>query len=209
MSQHNAEIIREFLAAFNREDYAACLDAIDPDVEWHPPPDLPNAAIANSRDALIATFQDWLGAWAGYRVVPEEIFEAGDDTVLVSAQESAHGKDSGVEVHSRRIVGLYHLRAGRIVRFKAYLDRAEALEAAGVREHADVGAYRRTSREVWEAMAPGWERWRAQLAEALTPLREWLVSALGPRPGETVLELGAGPARPGSKRRGSSVRKAG
>jgi SAM-dependent methyltransferase len=56
----------------------------------------------------------------------------------------------------------------------------------------DVGDYRRTSHEVWEVMAPGWERWRAQLAEALTPVREWLIGALGPRPGATVLELGAG-----------------
>ena len=56
----------------------------------------------------------------------------------------------------------------------------------------DVGDYRRTSHEVWEVMAPGWNRWRAQLAEALTPVREWLIGALGPRPGATVLELGAG-----------------
>jgi hypothetical protein len=34
----------------------------------------------------------------------------------------------------------------------------------------DVEDYRRTSPEVWEAMAPGWERWRAQLADALTPV---------------------------------------
>jgi SAM-dependent methyltransferase len=56
----------------------------------------------------------------------------------------------------------------------------------------DVEDYRRTSQEVWEAMAPGWQRWRAQLAEALTPVREWLIGELGPQPGETVLELGAG-----------------
>jgi len=55
-----------------------------------------------------------------------------------------------------------------------------------------VEDYRRTSQEVWEAMAPGWERWRAQLAEALTPVREWLIRELGPQHGETVLELGAG-----------------
>lgn len=52
--------------------------------------------------------------------------------------------------------------------------------------------YRRTSYEIWEGMAPGWERWRAQLEEALTPVREWLIGELASRPGETVLELGAG-----------------
>ena len=61
----------------------------------------------------------------------------------------------------------------------------------------DVGDYRRSSHEVWQAMAPGWERWRARLADALTPVREWLIGALGPRPGETVLELGAGTGETG------------
>lgn len=61
----------------------------------------------------------------------------------------------------------------------------------------DVEDYRRTSPQVWEAMAPGWERWRAQLAEALTPVREWLIGRIRPRPGETVLELGAGTGETG------------
>jgi SAM-dependent methyltransferase len=52
--------------------------------------------------------------------------------------------------------------------------------------------YRRISHQIWEAMAPGWERWRTQLTEALTPVREWLVSELAPQPGQTLLELGAG-----------------
>jgi SAM-dependent methyltransferase len=57
--------------------------------------------------------------------------------------------------------------------------------------------YRRTSFAVWETMAPGWERWRAQLEEALTPVRTWLLDALAPRPGDTVLELSAGPGDTG------------
>jgi ubiquinone/menaquinone biosynthesis C-methylase UbiE len=61
----------------------------------------------------------------------------------------------------------------------------------------DVEDYRRTSHEVWEAMAPGWERWRAQLADALTPVREWLIRQLRPEPGNTVLELGAGTGETG------------
>jgi SAM-dependent methyltransferase len=67
----------------------------------------------------------------------------------------------------------------------------------GYDRRVDVGDYRRNSHEVWGAMAPGWERWRAQLADALTPVREWLIGALGPQPGETVLELGAGTGETG------------
>ena len=57
--------------------------------------------------------------------------------------------------------------------------------------------YRRTSYESWEAMAPGWERRRAELEEALTPVRTWLITQLAPQPGDTVLELGAGPGDTG------------
>ena len=69
---------------------------------------------------------------------------------------------------------------------------------SAAREHAvELDAYRRISHEIWEAMAPGWARRRVQLAEALTPVREWLVSELAPQPADTLLELGAGPGDTG------------
>jgi ubiquinone/menaquinone biosynthesis C-methylase UbiE len=52
--------------------------------------------------------------------------------------------------------------------------------------------YRQASHDTWEAMAPGWERWRAQLEEDAAPLREWMIHALAPKEGDTVLELSAG-----------------
>ena len=110
MSRENVEIVRKFLDAFNNEDYAVCLDTIDPDVEWHPPPDIPNAAVALGRDALIANFRDWLGAWDDYRATLEEVREGTGGTVLVIALESGRGKDSGIEVQSRRITQVYGLR---------------------------------------------------------------------------------------------------
>ncbi len=70
----------------------------------------------------------------------------------------------------------------------------------GTREGLAIGAqqdYRRVSFQLWEAMAPGWERWRAQLADALAPVRDWLIRELAPRSGDTVLELGAGTGETG------------
>ena len=45
--------------------------------------------------------------------------------------------------------------------------------------------------EASEAMAPGWERRRGRIDGAVAPVREWLVRALAPAPGDTVLELAA------------------
>jgi SAM-dependent methyltransferase len=57
--------------------------------------------------------------------------------------------------------------------------------------------YGRFSLEVWDAIAPGWERWRAHLEEAMSPVRQRLVRELGPGLGDTVLELSAGPGATG------------
>jgi SAM-dependent methyltransferase len=57
--------------------------------------------------------------------------------------------------------------------------------------------YRRTSFETWQATAAGWQRWRARLAEDLSPVRMWLIRELAPQPGDTVLELCAGPGDTG------------
>jgi ubiquinone/menaquinone biosynthesis C-methylase UbiE len=51
---------------------------------------------------------------------------------------------------------------------------------------------RREIYEIAEAIAPGWERWRARIEEVTTPVREWMIEQLAPRPGDTVLELAAG-----------------
>jgi SAM-dependent methyltransferase len=56
----------------------------------------------------------------------------------------------------------------------------------------DLEEYRRASFETWEAMAPGWERWGAYINESTAPVREWMITQLAPRPGDTVLELSAG-----------------
>jgi ubiquinone/menaquinone biosynthesis C-methylase UbiE len=51
---------------------------------------------------------------------------------------------------------------------------------------------RREIYEIAEAIAPGWERWRARIEETTTPVRKWMIEQLAPQPGHTVLELAAG-----------------
>ncbi len=46
--------------------------------------------------------------------------------------------------------------------------------------------------EIAEAIAPGWERRRPLIEQVMTPVREWMLHELAPRPGDTVLELAAG-----------------
>ena len=45
---------------------------------------------------------------------------------------------------------------------------------------------------VAEAIAPGWERQREAIERSVASLRTWMVRALAPTPGQTLLELAAG-----------------
>ena len=52
--------------------------------------------------------------------------------------------------------------------------------------------YRKASHRIWEEMAAGWEDHRRRVWDASHPVGEWMVDALDPQPGETLLELAAG-----------------
>ena len=56
----------------------------------------------------------------------------------------------------------------------------------------DLDDYRRTSRDIWERMAPGWEERRDWVWEVTRSVGEWMVNRLAPKPGQILLELGAG-----------------
>ncbi len=57
-------------------------------------------------------------------------------------------------------------------------------------EHA--GGFEAAGHEIAEAIAPTWERRRAEIEAVATPVRAWLLRELRPSEGDTVLELAAG-----------------
>ena len=52
--------------------------------------------------------------------------------------------------------------------------------------------YRTASHRIWEEMAAAWEGHRRRVWDASRGVGEWMVDALDPQPGETLLELAAG-----------------
>ncbi|RAU96949.1 methyltransferase type 11 [Mycobacterium colombiense] len=49
----------------------------------------------------------------------------------------------------------------------------------------------------WNSVAPGWDRYRDRLFSDVLAVSEWLVEQVDPQPGQTVLELAAGPGETG------------
>jgi ketosteroid isomerase-like protein len=63
----------------------------------------------------------------------EEISEAGEDRLLVVSRVTGRGKGSGVKVEQRN-GQVWTFVDGKIARIDSYMNRAEALEAAGLSE---------------------------------------------------------------------------
>ena len=83
-------------------------------------------------DAIRDNFEHWKGAWEELEVTAEEFIDAGD-RVLVTEHHRGRGRGSGIEVDTR-LYSVYTLRDGKVVRADEYIERGEALEAAGLRE---------------------------------------------------------------------------
>jgi ketosteroid isomerase-like protein len=84
-------------------------------------------------DQIRDNFEHWKGAWDELDVEIEDVIAAGEDRVLLTAHHRGRGRASGVEVDTR-LYSIYTLRSGKVLRTDEYADRAEALEAAGLRE---------------------------------------------------------------------------
>jgi len=84
------------------------------------------------RDEVQAGFAEWLAAWETFRFEAEEYLDHGDH-VVVGGMQIGRGRDSGVEVRISTF-SVVTLQDGKITRHRSYLDRAEALEAAGLSE---------------------------------------------------------------------------
>jgi SAM-dependent methyltransferase len=61
----------------------------------------------------------------------------------------------------------------------------------------DLEEYRSAARDQWENSAGGWGERAQDLQRIVGPVSEWLIDAVQPQPGQTVLELAAGPGETG------------
>lgn len=126
------EIVRRLIEAWDRGDYSAALESIDPDIEV-------NVAYQADIDGTYrghAGLAEMLGVfWTefeGPRIEIEEAIPAGSD-VVVGVRFSGRGKRSGVEVDAPAW-HVWRLREGKAARWQLFRTKQEALEAAGLSE---------------------------------------------------------------------------
>jgi ketosteroid isomerase-like protein len=133
MSDQNVEVVRGIWEADRRRDLAAVQAAYAPDIEWEDHAGLwGDWGVARGPDGIRQAWRRWYEAFEDVDIEFGEV-AAGGDVVVVTYRLSARGRSSGVDV--QQIVTLvWTLRAGKVVRIRAYTSRDEALEAAGLSE---------------------------------------------------------------------------
>jgi uncharacterized protein len=133
MSQENVEIVKEFTRLFEGGGRDEWREYFDPDVVWDTSATkMPIAGVYHGHQGVERFFRDWLGTWKDYDIATREYIDAGDAVVIVFRQ-SGTGRTSGVRTE-RDFFAVYDLRESKVVRFRQYESRREALEAAGLRE---------------------------------------------------------------------------
>ena len=131
MSKANVEAAERIYAARLRGDVDGLLAELDSDIEWRPH----LAALGGRSIRGHAEVRDYLGSldeeWEDFRQEVEELFDAGDE-VVVFLNTYSRGRASGIELQPR-VAHLLRFRDEKCVECVTYLDRDEALRAAGLR----------------------------------------------------------------------------
>jgi ketosteroid isomerase-like protein len=130
MSQENVEVVRAMMVAFLNGDYERSLLAFDPEVEGdftH----MPEGRMTRGQEELRREVARWQRTWEQFETEIEDILDAGEKVVLL-VRQTGTGKTSGVPAEIR-YGQVFVVRNRLIVSIKTFLDRADALEAAGLR----------------------------------------------------------------------------
>jgi ketosteroid isomerase-like protein len=132
MSQENVEIVRGIWEADRRRDWDAVYAAYAADVDWEDHAGLwGDWGTARGPDGIRQAWRRWHEAFEGVEFDFGEVADVGDD-VVVTYCIRARGRGSGAEVR-QSVTLVWTLSAGKVVRVRAYLSRADALAAAGSR----------------------------------------------------------------------------
>jgi ketosteroid isomerase-like protein len=136
MSEENVELLRRIFEDFNRGDIEGAIElaGTPPEFEFVPSgsliPDL--ASVQRGPDGFRRVNETFWSEFDDPHIELHELIDAGDQ-VFTSFTISGRGKHSGVET-TWDALSVWTVRDGRIVRWLGFTDRAEALEAAGLRE---------------------------------------------------------------------------
>jgi ketosteroid isomerase-like protein len=135
VSASEVATLRAAYQAFGRGDIPAVLAALDPQVAWECPAELPFGGTFRGPEEVLGYFQALAGTFESLEVVPDLFLDAGPEHVVVRGRDRV---TLGGEPMDVAFLHLATLRGGRVVAFREYLDSGRVLRrldalAAGIR----------------------------------------------------------------------------
>ena len=121
--------------ALNRGDLDVAFVLYHPDVESTVDSRLASVGLKSShgREARVGVQRQGLAAFDEFRFESEELIDLGDGRLVTVGRMKGSGLSSGAAFDTDW-AALFTLSAGRVIREQIFLDRDEALEAAGLQE---------------------------------------------------------------------------
>jgi ketosteroid isomerase-like protein len=132
MSARNVEIVRCAYEAFNHQGREAMLEYLDPEIEWDES-DLParRPGVYHGHEGVIRLMNENAALWEDIKVAIDEIAGGEGDRVIAFIRATGKGRNTGVDVELAS-AQVWSIRDGKAAHVRLYLDREEALQAAGV-----------------------------------------------------------------------------
>jgi ketosteroid isomerase-like protein len=131
MTPETVAVVRAVFDLLAAGDFAGVADSLDPDVVWFGTRGgLDEGQVIRGQDAWLEYMQEIQDPWKRFDVEVERIIDGGD-TVVVFMRETAQSRHGGLEVQNDTAM-IMKVRQQRIVEMTGYLDRDEALRAAGL-----------------------------------------------------------------------------
>jgi ketosteroid isomerase-like protein len=132
VSEENVEAVRAALEAFNRRDGDAFGALLADDAEIVPVRAVLAGTVYRGPDAASHNCAAVDETWESLRWEVEEIRD-GSRWVLALGRIRGRGRGTGAAIDARA-GWVAHFRDGLVTSFRTYADRADALEAVGLRE---------------------------------------------------------------------------
>jgi ketosteroid isomerase-like protein len=133
MSQKNVEIVKRVYEEWAKGNFRAAGDLWDRRVVFVPAAELPDAGDYFGLEGVATFMREFLQPWTNFTITAEELIEAGDSVVVV-AHMRGEGRSTGLVTELEQQFQVWTFRGGSVIRFEAFRDRAEALEAVGLSE---------------------------------------------------------------------------
>ncbi len=131
-ARQNLDLVRNSYRALDRKDFNTFREAMDVNIEWVEP-EVPGLWFSGTHcgpDAVLReVMEPTVGSIADFRVEANQFLPIGEH-VVVLGRFRGRGKSTGKELNANT-VHVWTVSGGKIIRFQAYHDVANWLEALG------------------------------------------------------------------------------